>query len=132
ELRRKPSSAKYYQCAISNYPQGGGWLEEHTDPIANYGVIHTLSNLSDKGVDFESGGLFFREPSSKSENIFIDDLWKSGDVVCFNASLIRHRVEFIDPDKEFNWDSFSGRWTMSPANVSINEKLAGEFSRPYG
>jgi hypothetical protein len=131
EFTRKPSSAEYYQCSITNYPQGGGWLGEHTDPISSYGVIHTLSNLSDQGVDFESGGLYFRDRLNNNHEIYMDDLWKSGDVIIYNASLIPHRVEFIDPEKELNWGALSGRWTMSPVNVVVNKNFVAESSKSY-
>ena len=59
-----PSQNQIDRLQIVNYPHGGGQLRDHVDPRRNQRVVSGLI-MSKKGVDFESGGFYFRNKKNK-------------------------------------------------------------------
>ncbi len=101
-----PSQNQIDRLQIVNYPLGGGELRDHVDPRKNQRVVSGLI-MSKKGVDFKSGGFYFRDKNNKKLNI--EDNLEIGDSVIFYGSIV-HGVEAVDKDKKLNWKSYDGRW----------------------
>ena len=107
------------QPAVLHYPIGGGYMQEHVDPVDPQKVEMVLSG-SQRGIDFESGGL----------EIFIEDKWidvekhiSKGDIVLFKPN-VPHRVIPIDTKSTLDWSIRKGRWTIfSPIAHSKKNEL---------
>jgi len=108
-LGRTPDEACIARMSFQFYPAGGGYLNKHTDPVAAHQLTVPILIMSKKGKDFESGGLYVASPDG--EMIGIDDHTQPGDIVFFNAGKA-HQVKTIDPEKNKDWLSFSGRWML--------------------
>jgi len=101
-----PSQNQIDRLQIVNYPNGGGELRDHVDPRKNQRVVSGLI-MSKKGIDFDSGGFFFR--NKKNKKINIEDKLEIGDSVVFYGSIV-HGVEAVDINKKLDWKSYKGRW----------------------
>ena len=101
-----PSDGQIDRLQIVNYPHGGGQLRDHEDPRKNQRVVSGLI-MSKRGVDFDSGGFYFRGINNQIVNI--EDRLEVGDSVMFYGSII-HGVEPIDPHRRLDWRSREGRW----------------------
>ncbi len=101
-----PSQNQIDRLQIVNYPLGGGQLRDHVDPRINQRIVTGLI-MSKKGVDFQSGGFYFRSKNKKKINI--EDKLEIGDAVIFYGSLV-HGVDVVDKSKKINWKSYDGRW----------------------
>ena len=101
-----PSQNQIDRLQIVNYPNGGGELRDHVDPRKNQRIVSGLI-MSKKGVDFDSGGFFFRDKKNKKINI--EDKLEIGDSVVFYGSIV-HGVEAVDKNKKIDWKSYKGRW----------------------
>ena len=105
-----PKDGNVSRIWIVQYPQGGGYIQAH-DHI-NDGSLVPLTNvtcMSEKGKDYESGGLFFLD--EYGNKVYIDDYLEIGDVVVTYKKQV-HGVEPIDPNVEADWSSEKGRWSI--------------------
>ena len=93
----------------SRLPRGGGFLDRHADPVDHHQLTVPIMQMSRKGTDFHTGGLFVQ--LADGSDLVIDDVAEPGDVVYFNAAC-PHGVEPIDPDAPLRWTTFAGRWML--------------------
>ena len=93
------------------YPNGTGYLQPHRDP-KTIRVI-TGIHLSQKGKDFDEGGLYFYK---NNKIIDVEKNFKTGDIALFYCSL-KHGV-----DKIISKNNKSGsRWWMCLTNPISDE-----------
>lgn len=92
---------------VLQYPCGGGYLSEHEHPLEpqRIGLIASLSRLGD---DFVNGGTTFRTPFGFVDTNEYHDI---GDIIIFRYDLA-HAVRPVDEDKQIDWDSDSGKWSV--------------------
>jgi hypothetical protein len=108
-LSLAPQDGCTARIAFQVYPRGGGFLARHADPVDYHQLTVPIMQMTRKGVDFQSGGLFVQMADGR--DLVIDDLAEPGDVVYFNAAC-PHGVAAIDPDAPMKWTTFAGRWMM--------------------
>lgn len=101
-----PSDGQVDRLQIILYPQGGGQLREHEDPRKNQRVVSGLI-MSKIGVDYESGGFYFRTLEEGKLNL--ESRLNLGDSVMFYGS-IPHGVDPVDEHLPLNWSQAVGRW----------------------
>ena len=111
------------RLGVQHYPSGAGFLNKHSDPVNYHQLVVPIMQLSTKGEDFSSGGLFVGKEDGTQ--VDVDDITEMGSVVYFNAQ-VPHGVEAIDPDMTEDWLSFKGRWMVL---FAVN-KLAGNTDIP--
>lgn len=97
------------RLAFQMYPRGGGFLNRHADPVDYHQLTVPIMQLSKKGDDFESGGLYVQ--MEDGSDLVLDDISEWGDVVYFNARC-PHGVQPIDPDAPLRWTDYRGRWML--------------------
>ncbi len=130
-----PSDGQIDRLQIVRYPSGGGQLKEHVDSRKNQRVVTGIV-MSKRGVDYDTGGFYFK--LSKSKNINLEDRIDEGDAVIFYGS-IGHGVEVIDPHKKLSWNSEKGRWFLGMfvndsdhvRNRVTSKDLSGIIKRKY-
>lgn len=110
------------QPALLHYPRGGGYLQNHVDPVEPQ-MVEMVMLASEKGVDFKEGGLSIFD---NGKWLDIESMCKLGDMILFRPD-IPHRVDPVDPDATLEFNENSGRWIFfSPIanikNLEINEK----------
>jgi hypothetical protein len=105
----QPEDGCTARLAFQVYPRGGGFLNRHADPVDYHQLSVPILQMSQKGRDFSSGGLFVQ--MSDGEDLMLDDVTAPGDVVYFNAGCA-HGVKPIDPNTQMNWPSYAGRWML--------------------
>jgi len=124
-----PSDGKIDRFQIVNYPHGGGQLRDHEDPRKNQRLVSGLI-MSKKGIDFTTGGFYFRDSNNKIFNI--EDNLEIGDSVMFYGSII-HGVEPVDQHKKIDWQSKNGRWFIgmfvNESDHIINRVTAVDLTR---
>ena len=101
-----PSQNQIDRLQIVNYPLGGGELRDHIDPRKNQRIVSGII-MSKIGLDFETGGFYFRNKNNKRLNI--ENKLEIGDSVIFYGSIV-HGVEKVDKEKTLDWKSEKGRW----------------------
>jgi hypothetical protein len=117
-LGTRPQNGCTARLAFQVYPRGGGFLQRHADPVDHHQLTVPIMQMTRKGDDFASGGLFVQMADGR--DLVIDDIAAPGDVVYFNAAC-PHGVAPIDPDAPMRWTTFAGRWMLL---FAVN-KLAG-------
>jgi hypothetical protein len=98
---------------IQIYPSGGGFMSSHTDSTAvntfnaasNGVFLQPLLLLSERGVDYETGGAFYVKDGKK---VFIENETQSGDIVVYDES-IEHGVGDVDSHLPLDLQSKKGR-----------------------
>ena len=96
-------------------------LHRHSDPVGYHQLVVPTIVMSNRGEDFEHGGLFVeREDGSRVD---IDDVAEIGDAVYFHAETI-HGVAPVDPKESLDWLSFKGRWMGLIAVNRLHENQA--------
>jgi hypothetical protein len=98
---------------IQIYPSGGGFMSAHTDSTAvntfnaasNGVFLQPLLLLSERGLDYETGGAFYIK---NEEKVFIENGTQSGDIVVYDES-IKHGVGDVDSAQPFELASRKGR-----------------------
>ncbi len=102
-----PSNGSILRPQAIHYPAGGGNFGRHQHPYEpqRCGLI---LGLSKKGLDFDKGGTCFEINGQVVNTENHHDL---GDIILFRYDL-PHWITPIDPEKELNFDSSAGRWTM--------------------
>jgi hypothetical protein len=108
-----PSDGVVERMHIIHYPNGGGEISKHVDPIkfanANFGLYCTQF-----GIDYDKGGFFVE--NSQKQKVEIDKRIQIGDLVIFFPGLI-HGVDPVFVNKK-NQSSMSGRWFC---NINLTE-----------
>jgi hypothetical protein len=110
-----PSEGVISRVLSHQYPRGGGYMNEHIDPINPFSKIQTIIAASIYGKDYKKGGLFVRE-SPDGEIILLDSQVELGDMLVLSPS-IRHGVAPVDPDDKFDWEKTDGRWMITPVII---------------
>lgn len=97
---------------IHQYPSGGGFMSGHRDAFTKTvateaGVTYAqpFLQLTEKGVDFQSGGAFVE---LEGERIYYETGCQAGDVIAYDGQSI-HGVGDIDPLEPLDMTRFSGR-----------------------
>lgn len=111
------------RLAFQFYPSGMGYLNLHQDPVGSHQLTVPTMSLTQKGVDFQSGGAYIDDAGGNRHNL--DDIMGPGDVVYFDARL-KHGVELIDPESDTPWTEFRGRWSL----LIATNKLATNTNVP--
>ena len=95
------------QCI--QYPQGGGFFQEHVHDIApqQIGLILAASEI---GVDYEVGAVRFRK-HARGEWINTEGQHRMGDVCLFRYDM-PHDITPVDPHLPIDWSKNSGRWSF--------------------
>lgn len=114
-LNNTPKDGFVSRVIVHHYPVGGGFMEEHKDPINVYNPIQTIIQASEKGLDYNTGGLYIRDDDSEEE-IFIDDDFKIGDMLVFQPHIF-HGVKPIDEDEVTDWEIRKGRYLIIPLSL---------------
>ncbi len=97
------------RLAFQHYPLGGGFLNKHTDPVDYHQITVPILQMSNFGKDFLKGGLYI--VTENGMEIYLDELTEPGDVIFFNPRC-PHGVKPVDPEEQFSWLSFRGRWML--------------------
>ncbi len=113
----------YIQC----YPCGGGFLKEHRDPIGEHQLSTLVMQMSQKGKDYQQGGLYLRQKNN--EKYFVDDQMDIGDIIVYSVG-IPHGVDPIDPATELDWLAFKGRWMLMPTVIKTDKSLLSTIQKP--
>jgi hypothetical protein len=93
---------------ILQYPEGGGFLTEHTHPLEPQKVGLILS-LSRKNIDNQKGAAAFTTPGGKVDTLKYHDI---GDVVVFRYDL-PHSVTPVNQEKKsIDWSLETGKWSV--------------------
>jgi hypothetical protein len=108
-LALEPEDGCTARLAFQVYPRGGGFLRRHADPVDYHQLTVPILQMSRKGRDFDTGGLYVQ--MSNGQDLMIDEIAEPGDVIYFNAAC-PHGVAPIDPDAPLRWTTFSGRWML--------------------
>ncbi len=106
-LSDEPDLGCTARIAFHCYPVGSGGLNRHQDPFDYHQITVPIMQLSEKGTDFISGGVYVERETG--EQVVLDDICEFGDIVYFNSQIF-HGVARIDPEEAEDWTSFKGRW----------------------
>jgi hypothetical protein len=124
-----PSNGLVDRLHIHLYPPNMGEQENHQDPFIIQKIVmgHALSK---RGVDYESGGIYFI--NKKQEEVDVDSLLDEGDCYICYPSLV-HGVKKIKqlPSPVSNAVEFSGRWFMGFYTVWSDENVIRKTSNPW-
>ncbi|MBM3570218.1 MAG: hypothetical protein FJX46_15850 [Alphaproteobacteria bacterium] len=126
EYGRDLRSGYFTVFHVQHYRPGSGFLSEHTD-----GAFHVRQGLttrcelilllSQKGLDYRSGGLFIRLGSDKYS---VDDIARPGDLVIYDVKR-PHGCDLIDRGETASVDPRKGRWIfMTPPYAAASHLSA--------
>lgn len=115
-LGREGHEGVVARLAVQFYPQGGGYLNRHVDPVGPHQLTVPTVTLSQKGRDFSTGGSYVI--GSQGERCEVDEITEPGDAVFFDARLA-HGVDPIDEGPTVDWLSFQGRWSLLVATNKV-------------
>lgn len=97
---------------LQHYPPGGGFMSAHRDELladaanaVGLGFLQLILTLSQKGIDYQSGGGFIIRDGKL---IDFEDLTRLGDVVLYDGNTL-HGVDTIDPHQVLDLNTSSGR-----------------------
>ena len=134
--RPQPGDAIYDTPHVAQYPLGGGFISPHVDRLKSHITRHlpgfkethvVALILSERGVDFQSGGGWVLDPSG--QKIDWEGAVALGDLVVYNG-LARHGVDPVDQTAPLDMDHFTGRLfglvSLYPSRTlaPIQEKIA--------
>ena len=122
-LARAPEQGCIARLSFQFYPRGVGGLTLHADPKDYHQLTVPVVILSERGVDFQTGGLGVGRADGSVVDLEGELSW--GDVVYFHPQM-PHEVARIDPDVEGDWLDFRGRWMVICAvnRLASNESIA--------
>jgi len=102
---------------LSHYPIGGGFQNSHTDEYNNEGgITNVLLNLTKRGEDYQSGGIYFNEDNGK---IFdIEEILDVGDLYTHDIKKW-HGVKVINKDDPLDMETSRGRWIINLKLVTM-------------
>ena len=106
-----PKDGPIDRILFREYPNGTGYLHAHKDPKTIR--IVTGIHLSEKGKDFEEGGLYFYK---NNKEVDVELNFKPGDIALFYCSL-KHGVKKVVSKK----NKFGSRWWMCLTNPVSDE-----------
>ncbi len=109
------------RIVVFQYPRGGGYLEEHTDPLTVFSKVQIAVVASEYGEDYQSGGFYARHPKQDNET-YLDGQTGIGDIIIFSPRL-PHGVQYIEPDSCLNLNASDGRWSFIPLIVKSDYAL---------
>jgi len=117
----EPDDGCTARLAVQFYPKGNGLLNKHVDPVDKHQLTVPIMIMSEKGLDYNTGGAYVEK---NGEKIILDDICEMGDIVYFSAE-IPHGVLPIDPEDNTPWLEFQGRWMLLLAvnKVSTNQDI---------
>lgn len=96
-------------CRFQIYPEGGGFMDEHTDYLAQQNselpLLQLLLFITQKKLDFFEGGAYLVH---NGKTIDIESLCQTGDILIY-AGHSFHGVADIDPFKSLNTQAIRGR-----------------------
>lgn len=101
-------SEKDLRLKILQYPEGGGFLDQHTHPLEpqKIGLILSLSKYK---LDFEIGSAAFMSPNGYVATSEFHDI---GDIIIFRYD-IPHEVTPVNPGKKnIDWNIPTGKWSI--------------------
>jgi hypothetical protein len=107
-----PSDGVISRILAHQYPKGGGYLNEHADPVNPFSKIQTLIMGTTYGKDYKKGGLFIHE-AGREELTMLDSFGEAGDLFVLSPH-VPHGVAPVDPNEPLNWESTEGRWMITP------------------
>lgn len=108
------------RCLFHHYPLGGGYIAKHADTVGMHQAVTAIVALSNKGCDFQTGGLYVVD--NKKQKIFIDDELKMGNVLFFNPE-IEHGVDDIQGETDGGFFDINGRWIMIAATIKTMKNI---------
>lgn len=114
------------RIVVFQYPRGGGYLEEHTDPLTAFSKVQIAVVASEYGEDYQSGGFYARHPS-QDKKIYLDRHANTGDIIIFSPHL-PHGVEEIDRGSFLDLNTSKGRWSFLP--LIVKSDYATDRERP--
>ena len=128
-ISNRPRDGVVARVLVHHYPSGGGYQEEHIDPVADFAKLQTLIAASQYGEDFFEGGLYAKEVS-ESERNYVDPFTEPGDLMLISPGIF-HGVAPVDPEESYAWRANSGRWIIMP--IMLYSDYAGmRVTRPRG
>jgi hypothetical protein len=107
-----PSSGTIARVNLHHYPKGGGYQQPHVDPAFEFAKIQTIVIASEKGKDYQQGGVYAKRTTDSPEE-FVGDDARVGDLLVMSPAII-HGVAPIDEDEPYQWQENTGRWMMMP------------------
>jgi hypothetical protein len=123
-LESIPSDEIISRVVAQQYPRGGGYLAEHSDPASPFAKLQTIIQASRIGEDFETGGLYLR-PDPGAEPIWIDQHSEPGDLMVLTPEA-PHGVAPVDPEAELDWARPDGRWMILPIIIRSDYNMDPE------
>jgi hypothetical protein len=128
-ITNKPSEGIVARVLVHHYPSGGGYQEEHIDPVADFAKLQTIVAASQYGTDFRVGGLYAKERSD-GDRYYVDPFAEPGDLILLSPG-IHHGVAPVDPIEPYDWRRAAGRWIIMP--IVLHSDYAGtSVTRPRG
>lgn len=103
----KPPENFVTRLGFQFYPNGKGYLEEHSDYVGENQLVVPTIILSKRGKDYLSGGFYCKDRNNRI--IDPEPYVNIGDIILFNPAL-PHGVATIAEDSVYNWKSSNGRW----------------------
>ena len=129
-VSNRPKEGIVDRIHIHHYPSGAGEIETHSDPYKNQRTIMG-AQMSEKGTDFKSGGLYFID--KKGEKVNVEDEIKLGySYIAFTT--VHHGVEIIDAGTKVDWNNHRGRWFLgfySLESDEVKDRHTGYAVRNY-
>jgi hypothetical protein len=119
-----PSDEIIARVVSQQYPRGGGYLAEHSDPASRFAKLQTIVQASTVGEDFDTGGLYLR-PEPGADPIWVDPHTEPGDLMVLTPDA-PHGVAPVDPDVELNWSQPDGRWMILPIIIRSDYNMDPE------
>ena len=123
-LESIPSDEIISRVVAQQYPRGGGYLAEHSDPASPFAKLQTIIQASQIGEDFETGGLYLR-PNPDAEPTWVDQYSEPGDLMVLTPEA-PHGVAPIDPEAELDWGRSDGRWMILPIIIRSDYNMDPE------
>jgi len=114
------------RIVVFQYPRGGGYLEEHTDPLTAFSKVQISVVASEYGEDYQLGGFYARHPS-QDKKTYLDRHANTGDIIIFSPHL-PHGVEEIDRGSFLDLNTSKGRWSFVP--LIVKSDYAADRERP--
>jgi hypothetical protein len=119
-----PSDMVISRVVVHQYPRGGGYLEEHLDPVNPFALIQTIVQASTPGADYSEGGLYVKRRVG-DEPVFLDPYTDVGDLMVASPDIV-HGVAPVDPREALDWSSEGGRWIIIPAIIRSDYNMDPE------
>ncbi|MEM8953387.1 MAG: hypothetical protein AAGD22_04465 [Verrucomicrobiota bacterium] len=110
-----------FRIKILRHPPGGGHLVWHRHPYLPQ-KVELFVNLSQPGVDYQSGGASFKTPAGKLESFHCYDI---GDLLAWRYDMI-HNVDPVDPEESVDWSKDDGFWILAMEMIESHDNSTVE------